>query len=177
MRVMHNMTSDLRTSAVPDGTHAPAYRERLSPSLWSLVAAAVSAPMVALVFVPVDPTLALIVGALVGVLLLVALVFASPTVSVRDGELRVGRAHVGVAFLGAAEELSGEAARQARGPGLASTAWHLFRPGIDGVVRVALDDPRDPVTEWVFSTRTPERVSAAIRRAQAVERSASRPTT
>ncbi|RZI90281.1 MAG: DUF3093 domain-containing protein [Microbacterium sp.] len=168
------MTSDLRTSALSDGPRATIYRERLSPSLWSLVAAAVSAPMVALVFVPVDPTLALVVGALVGVLLLTALVFASPTVTVADGELRVGRAHIAVEHLGDVEQLSGDSARLARGPGLASTAWHLFRPGIDGVVRVIVDDPRDPVTEWVFSTRTPERVSAAIRRAQAVDRSASR---
>ncbi len=174
MRVMHNMISDLRTSALPDGARATTYRERLSPSLWSLVAAAVSAPMVALVFVPVDATLALVVGALVGVLLLAALVLASPTVAVIDGELHVGRAHIRVEHLGAVEELTGDSAREARGPGLASTAWHLFRPGIDGVVRVALHDPRDPVTAWVFSTRTPERVSAAIRRAQAVERPASR---
>ena len=32
------------------------------------------------------------------------------------------------------------------------------------VVRVV--DERDPVDEWVFSTRTPDRVIAAIRRAQ-----------
>ncbi len=31
------------------------YRERLSPSLWTLLSAAVLAPMVALVFVPLDP--------------------------------------------------------------------------------------------------------------------------
>lgn len=167
MRVMHNMTSDLSASSAPDDTRITTYRERLSPSLWSLVAAAVSGPMVALVFVPVDPTLALFVGALVGVLAMIALVFASPSVAVIGDELHVGRAHVGVEHLGTMEELSGEAAREARGPGLASTAWHLFRPGIDGVVRVALEDARDPVTQWVFSSRTPERVSAAIRRAQA----------
>ena len=37
---------------------------------------------------------------------------------------------------------------------------------VDGVVAVRVDDDRDPVREWVFSTRTPDRVIAAIRRAQ-----------
>jgi hypothetical protein len=42
----------------------------------------------------------------------------------------------------------------------------MFRGGIDPVVRVPVLDPGDPVTEWVFSTRTPDRVVAAITRAQ-----------
>ena len=33
-------------------------------------------------------------------------------------------------------------------------------------VRVPVTDPGDQVTEWVFSTRTPDRVIAAIQRAQ-----------
>ena len=64
-------------------------------------------------------------------------------------------------------EFTGDEAREVRGPGLPRTAWHMFRGGIDGVVAVPVRDERDPVTVWVFSTRTPDRVSAAIRRAQA----------
>lgn len=154
------MTSDLSPTS-------PAYRERLSPSLWVLAAAAVSAPMVALVFVPVDATVALVAGALVAVLVTGGLVASSPAVAVEGGELRVGRAHVPVGLLGEPQIAAGDEARVMRGPGLARTAWHLLRPGIDGLVRVPLHDPSDPVTEWVFSTRTPDRVAAAIRRAQA----------
>ena len=40
------------------GRAAPLYRERLSPSLWTLLSAAVAAPMVSLVFVPLDATVA-----------------------------------------------------------------------------------------------------------------------
>ena len=60
----------------------------------------------------------------------------------------------------------GDEAREVRGPGLPRTAWHLLRPGIDGIVRVRVIDQRDPVDEWIFSTRTPDRVIAAIRRSQ-----------
>lgn len=143
-----------------------AYRERLSPSLWTLLCAAVAAPMVALVFVPLDATLALFAGVAVASAIIAALVALAPVIEVRDAELRVGRAHIPVSLLGPGEALSDIDAREARGPGLPRTAWHLIRGGIDGVVRVEVTDDRDPVTHWVFSTRTPDRVVAAIRRAQ-----------
>lgn len=149
------------------------YRERLSPSLWVLAGAAMTAPMVALVFTPIDPTLALAAGVLVAVAVTAGLVFASPVVTVRDGELRVGAAHVPVSLLGEPEVATGEDARALRGPGLSRTAWHMLRPGIDGIVRVPLHDPDDPVTEWVFATRTPDRVAAAIRRARISDPAAS----
>jgi len=153
-------------SATPRGTTAVVYRERLSPSLWTLLSAAVAAPMASLVFAPLDATVALLVGIAVAAVLLAALVFASPVVEVRGGELRVGRAHIPVALLGDATALTGDDAREARGPGLSRDAWHLLRGGIDGVVRVPVLDDRDPVAEWVFSSRTPERVVAAIRTAR-----------
>ena len=73
-RVMQKTVSSVRGSAVP-------YRERLSPSLWVIVSAAVAAPMAALVIAPIDTTLALVVGALVGVAIVVFLIAGSPVVA------------------------------------------------------------------------------------------------
>ncbi|MCM3696633.1 DUF3093 domain-containing protein [Microbacterium oleivorans] len=149
-----------------DRTAPPSYRERLSPSLWLLVSAAVCAPMAAVAFSPIDTTLALVVGLAVGVGLVSALIVAAPVVSVSEGELRVGRAHIPVDELGEPEILAGEAARSARGGELRRDDWHLLRGGIDGVVRVPVTDDDDPTARWVFSSRTPERVAAMITRAQ-----------
>jgi len=142
------------------------YRERLGPSLWILVAAAVAAPMAALVFTPIDTTVALLVGAGVGILLIALLIGAAPVVEVRGGELRAGRAHIGVEFLGVPEVHVGDDARHARGAGLDPRSWHLIRGGIDGVVVIPVTDVDDPTTVWVISSRTPDRLSAAVRRAQ-----------
>ncbi|HEY9308139.1 MAG TPA: DUF3093 domain-containing protein [Microbacterium sp.] len=142
------------------------YRERLGPSLWILVAAAVAAPMAALVLTPIDTTIALVVGICVGVLLIALLLAAAPVVEVRDGELRAGRAHIGVEFLGAPEVHVGDDARHARGAGLDPRSWHLIRGGIDGLVVIPVTDVDDPTTAWVISSRTPDRLSAAVRRAQ-----------
>lgn len=142
------------------------YRERLSPSLWALVAAAVCGPMAALVLAPVDRTLALVAGAVVGIGVVAALIAVSPVVEVRDGVLYAGSAHIDAALLGEPAATTGEDARQARGARLDGRAWMLLRGGIDGVVTVPVTDPDDPTPAWVISTRTPDRLVAAIRRAQ-----------
>ncbi|MFB7250665.1 DUF3093 domain-containing protein [Microbacterium sp. NPDC056234] len=144
----------------------PRYRERLAPSLWLLVSAAVLAPMVALTLVPLNSTLGLIIGIIVAVAVIGLLVAASPVVSVEAGTLSAGRAHIDVRWLGDPVALTGEEAKQARGPGLAASGWHLIRGGIDGMVVVPNTDPDDPVTQWSISTRTPDRLAAAIRRAR-----------
>ena len=142
------------------------YRERLSPSLWVLVSAAVCAPMAALVFAPLDTTVSLVIGAIVGIGIVALMVAGSPVVRVKDGWLVVGRARIEVGYLGESSVFTGEEARNARGAGLDPRAFHLFRGGIDPVAEFAITDDDDPAPTWVISSRTPDRLVAAVRRAQ-----------
>jgi hypothetical protein len=144
----------------------PRYRERLAPSLRLLVTVALAGPMVSLIFVPVGSTVALVVGAAVSALLLAAFIAAAPVLSVEGSTLRAGRAHIDVRFLADPVALTGDDARQARGPGLPPRGWHLIRGGIDGVVVVPNLDQDDPVEAWTISSRTPDRLAAAIRAAR-----------
>jgi hypothetical protein len=142
------------------------YRERLTPSLWAFVSAAVVAPMAAMVFVPFDETVALAAGIIVAVLVITLMILAAPRVEVRDGELIAGRAHIPVAFLDDIEPFTGDEARHLRGPGLRRDAWHLIRGGVDGLIQARVTDPADTTSVWVVSSRTPDRLTAAVRRAQ-----------
>jgi len=144
----------------------PLYRERLSPSLWLLVTVALAGPMVSLIFLPVGSTVALVAGAAVSALLVIGFVALAPVVSVTGSVLRAGRAHIDVAHLGDPVAATGEEGRTARGPGLPPRGWHLIRGGIDGVVVVPNIDVDDPVDTWTISTRTPDRLAAAIRAAR-----------
>lgn len=155
-RVMQNMNQQSRSVQ---------YRERLSPSLWSFGAAALAAPMFALILTPVNQTLALVIGMGIGILLIALLVLAAPVVEVSDGMLRAGRAKIELDWLGEPIALTGEDAKAARGRNLSSNAWHLLRGGIDGVVVIPVTDPDDPAPNWVISSRTPERLVAILRRA------------
>lgn len=138
------------------------YRERLAPSLWTLGAAAVIAPMAALVFVPFNSALALAAGVVVAVGVVALLLALSPRLEVRGSRLLAGRANIDARWLGAAKALTGEDARLARGAQMDRSAWLLIRGGIDGLVVVPNTDPADPASAWVISSRTPERLAAAI---------------
>ena len=154
---MQNPTAESRTR----------YRERLSPSLWMLVTAAVAAPMVMLTFTPLGSLLALLIGVAAALALIVALIAGSPAIRIEGTTLHAGRAKIDARWLGDVTEHTGEEARTARGTGLPARGWHLLRGGIDGVVVVENTDPDDPVPSWTISTRTPDRLAAAIREAEA----------
>lgn len=161
---MQNTQLDTQASA------AVTYRERLTPSLWIFITAAVVGPMAGIVLVPVGSTVALLAGSAISALVVVLLAVTAPAVRVVDGVLHVGRAHIEAEYLGEPVALSADDARQARGPGLNPRSWHLIRGGIAGLVVVPVEDADDPVPEWVISSRTPDRLAAAIRRAQRVRR-------
>lgn len=150
------------------------YRERLTPPLWVFAAAAVTGPMAALVVVPIDPSLSLAAGVLISLAVIAGLVAGSPVIEVGDGTLRAGRAHIAVHWLGAPTAFRGAEARTQRGPGLDPRSWHLIRGGVDALLVVPIADPDDPVTSWVLSTRTPDRLAAALARAAARPRTPGR---
>jgi hypothetical protein len=84
--------------------------------------------------------------------------------------LSAGRARIDVSLLGRPVAVTGMEARAARGPGLDPRGWHLIRGGIDGIVVVPVTDPDDPTPTWTISSRTPDRLAAAVQRAQAASR-------
>lgn len=148
-------------------TETPIYRERLSPGLGVFVAIALVGPMVALSFTPVNALLALILGlaATIGVILLA--IYGSPVVQVQSTTLSAGRAHIDVRWLDAPEAFFADDARHVRGAGLDARGWHLIRSGAEGIVRARNTDPADPASSWTISSRTPDRLAAAISYAQA----------
>ena len=171
---MQNTVSSPNSTSPHGARQTAVFRERLSPSLWALASAAIVAPMVALVFVRIEPAAALSLGAVAAILIVALLIAGSPVVEVGDGVLRAGRARIGVEHLGEPVALTGQEAKAARGVALDPHGWYLVRGGIDGVVLIPNTDPDDPVTSWTISTRTPDRLAAAVVHAQATPRSRGR---
>ncbi|WP_254367386.1 DUF3093 domain-containing protein [Microbacterium sp. NC79] len=144
------------------------YRERLTPSLWLIVAAMIVAPMSALVFMRDNGSIALIAGGVVAIAVVALMLSTSKVVEVSGGELRIGKAHIPVEFLGEPVVTTGYEARLARGQNLKAHSFTTIRGGIDGIVTVAVVDPADSTPAWVVSSRTPDRLAAAIGVAQAM---------
>ncbi|MGF3055291.1 DUF3093 family protein [Microbacterium sp. YY-01] len=150
----------------PEQPVRPVYREHLTPSLWALLAAAIAGPMVTLSFIPVGAAIAMTLGFAATVAIIVLFVALSPRVAVVGSTLYAGRAHIDVRWLGQPRVLTGDEARAGRGHQLSARGWHLIRGGIDGLVVIPNVDSHDPVDTWTISSRTPDRLAAAIIAAQ-----------
>ena len=139
------------------------FREVLRPSWWMYLAAAFMIPTTILVMAPIDFTLGIVLSVVVYALIVIPMFATSPTISLTEQELRVGKAHINREFIGAVSAYSGTYAVTARGPELDARAWIFLRGWINPVVRVDITDPNDPTPYWLFSTRRPEELVAALR--------------
>jgi len=108
-----------------------------------------------------------VIGGVVSLGLVTLSILASTRLKVVGTVLHAGRAHIDVTWLGEPKEFSGEQARAKRTHDFARDGWHLLRGGIDGMVVMPVTDPDDPARSWTISSRTPDRLAAAIRTAQA----------
>ena len=82
-------------------------------------------------------------------------------VTVGDGELRVGRAHLPVHFIGEVLPIDRDTLRRLLRRDV--NAFAVVRGYLPGAVYVELTDPRDPTPYWLVSTRDPQRLVAALR--------------
>lgn len=139
------------------------YREVLRPSVWMYFAAALIVPTIILTMAPFNLPLGVLVALGVYVLIVLAMVLSSPKIELTATELRVGQAHIERRYIGAVSAYSGSHATNARGPGLDARAWLFLRGWINPVVRIDIADPEDPTPYWLFSTRQPEVLVAALR--------------
>lgn len=139
------------------------FREVLRPSAWMYLIAAFMIPTLILVIAPWSVVLGVAVATVFYVAVVVALVTTAPRIELTETELRVGKAHIERRYIGAASAYAGSHAVTARGTGLDARAWIFLRGWVNPVVRVDITDPNDPTPYWLFSTRRPEQLVAALR--------------
>ncbi len=111
---------------------------------------------------PLDPRRRLIS---LGFAVLVAgglLLYGSARITVGNGELRAGRAHIALDLVGTAEPLDAEGTRRVAGVDADARAYLLLRPYLKRSVRIEITDPRDPAPYWLVSTRRPDKLVAAL---------------
>lgn len=143
------------------------YRERVWPSAWVFLVGLIAVPSIMLVFAPFNLAVGTIAGCAVYLGIVAILVSSSPVIEVTDDQLRVGSARIPLRYTGAvtANETR-DAARLAAGPRLDSRAWLCLRGWVSTSVRVDVTDDNDPVPYWLFSSRHPVQVRAAINAAR-----------
>lgn len=145
-------------------TTTSTYRERLHvPLRWWVQGTMLIATLWLALVVAVPGALAWVVTALcLAGMAAFFTSFGGAEVSVVDGELRVGRAHIGARHLGGVVSLDAEQTRRTAGRDADARAYLVLRPYLDRAVRVDIDDPLDPAPYWLISTRRPDQLAAAI---------------
>lgn len=159
---------------VSEQSPAPAaHRETLLPGPWAWVAALGVAATLGLVFLPsLGPVVAFTTAAAAMVGAAVGLWLTSARIEVRDGELRAGRAQMPVRFVGRVKAVTPERMRALRGPEADARAYLCQRSWVPGGVVIEVVDPADPTPYWLVSSRTPQRLAAALERAKEASSSA-----
>ncbi len=140
------------------------YAERLTvPLRWWAQGTMLVASLWLAVLVATPEVLAWSVGA-VALAVMVALFvsYGSARVGIEGDQLRAGRAHIPLRFVGDVVELDAEAVRRQAGVDADARAYLLLRPYLKRGVRIDITDPADPTPYWLVSCRRPGALVAAL---------------
>lgn len=148
--------------------HCPAeHAERLWPAAWVWVTCLLVAASAGLIVLGVlGVGVAIVVAVVAMAAAAAALAATSVVVAVGGGELRAGRAHVPVSVIGRVRALDPAAMSALRGREADTRAYLCQRGWIARGVLVEITDPHDPVPYWLVSSRTPQRLVAALESAR-----------
>lgn len=142
------------------------YAERLFvPLRWWVQATMLVATFWLALVVAVPPVAAFGITAVITLLVAAGFLrYGAMPVRVADGELRAGRAHLPLAYVGEVTPLDKEQTRLLAGRDADARAFLAMRPYVKRAVRVEVTDPADPAPYWLVSTRRPKQLAAALAR-------------
>jgi hypothetical protein len=140
------------------------YHERLLPVWWVwLVALAFLATLAIAYGAALGMTAGVVVGAIGGILVIWLLWITSPVIVIDADSIHVAEARIPRSLAGPARTVDAEEIRTMRGPSSDARLFVALRPwsARDGVL-LPMIDPEDPHPAWLFTSRHPARVVAAL---------------
>ncbi len=138
------------------------YSEQLWPAWWIWLAGVLIGASFSTIFFPIAAFYGFIAMAVGVAIVVAALITITPRIEITDQWLKVGRAQIERKHLGRVVAHSGPAAREQLGPGFDARSFQCVRGWIDPVTTAEIIDEQDPVPYWLFSTRNPQAVLAAL---------------
>lgn len=118
--------------------------------------------MIALALKPLGDTLSLLIAAIIAITLILTLSINAPEIKITTQTFSAGRAKIDRSFITQASTLDGASEIEKRQLHGKANTWLLLRAGIKSGARLTIEDPDDPNTHWVVSSRTPERIIVAL---------------
>jgi Protein of unknown function (DUF3093) len=134
------------------------YRERVLPSITSLLPVLLVIPTAYLTLLPFSVQAGLVVGVSVTVAILASIWFASPVLELDSSGFAVGDSLLPLTEISSAEAISPKRSFEERGVKLSPGAYVRFQISVKTHVKVFIDDKNDPTPYWLIATRDAERV-------------------
>lgn len=140
------------------------YHERLTPRWWAWLLAFSLMLMLAIAYgAAFGDTVGWLLAGVGAILVIFLLMLTAPRVEVNDGYLIVDDARLPLGSISSVAAVTSVQMRDLRGPGADARLFVALRPwSAPAGVYVQLDDAADPHPAWLFTSRHPARLAAAI---------------
>jgi hypothetical protein len=138
------------------------YRERVLPSAATFLLPLVLAILSFAMLLPLSETAAWLTSLALAAFMTAILLFKAPQIRVSPEFLAVGRARISRKYIGKVAAVSSEQSFAERGHLLDANAFTSIQGSIKIMVKVEIVDPKDPAPYWLFTTRHPDELVAAL---------------
>jgi hypothetical protein len=140
------------------------YKEVIRPPFWLIAFIYFMLfSLVLAIWAAFDNAIAINAFAIAIALGLVAIYMATKTILISDGELRVGKAHIPLHFLGESELIGKKEFVRARTRGADPAAFFALTFWVSEGIKIEIRDAQDPTPYWLISTRKAKALQAALK--------------
>jgi hypothetical protein len=140
-------------------SNSASYSERVFPGLSFFLATLFAPAALYLIVLAFDDFWALITFVVSELAIIFLGLFAAPTLSLSSKTLSIGNVQIPTQYVKAITVVDPSAQQSEKGPKLNPSAYVRFQVGVNGLLKVELNDPNDPTPYWLISSRNPDLVA------------------
>lgn len=140
------------------------YRERVLPSITSLLPLLLVTPTAYLTLLPFSAETGLVVGLSVTFAILASIWFASPVIELDSTGFAVGDALLPLGVISEAVAIPADQRFEERGVKLSPAAYVRFQISVKTHVKIFIADEADPTPYWLVATRDPGRAVEVLKK-------------
>jgi hypothetical protein len=141
------------------------FRERVLPSAANLILPLLLFPSVLAVMLPLAPEFALVTALIITVGFCCFVYFSSPVLLCNGETFSARNAEIPMKLLGKATVIEREKQFEELGRNLDARAWLCIQASVKQLVKIEIQDPKDPTPYWLVTTRRPAELVALINKA------------
>jgi hypothetical protein len=140
-------------------SNSASYSEGVFPGLSFFLATLFAPAALYLIVLAFDEFWALITFVVSELAIIFLGLFAAPTLSLSSKTLSIGNVKIPTQYVKAITVVEASAQQSEKGPKLNPSAYVRFQVGVNGLLKVELNDPNDPTPYWLISSRNPDLVA------------------